>query len=114
MKRTIPFNAFGADQTIYFDISRLVQFERLMGKSIMSILASGDVGLNFIVNGLVIGLKHHYNNASPQFIENKLDDFFSNGGTIDEVTIPIIQAITASGIFGKEAENEEKNEMNPA
>ena len=114
MKKSIPFEIFGANQYIYFDIKRLMKLEQLLGKSISNIVATHDVTLNFIVNSLMVGMSQHYKETAPQWTE-RVEKFFDGGGSIEELGVPIIRAVIASGIFGKieaeakEDEDEEKN-----
>jgi len=125
MKKTIPFEIIEKNQTIYFDILRLAELERILGKSITDIVHSGEAGINFCLAGMQAGLKHHYFQEGPAFYAEKMGEYISRGGRLDDVAIPIIRAIMASGIFGKgaaektekkiaEAEaSEEKNEQSP-
>jgi len=109
MKKSIPFEIIEKNQTIYFDILRLAELERLLGKQITDIVHSGDAGINFCLAGMQAGLKHHYFNSAPSFYAEKIGEFIDKGGKLDDVAIPIIRAIMASGIFGKEvAEKTEK------
>jgi len=109
MKKSIPFEIIEKNQTIYFDVMRLAELERILGRSITDIVKSGDAGINFCLAGMQAGLKHHYFNKTPDFYAEKFGEFIENGGKLDEVAIPVIRAIMASGIFGKEmAEKTEK------
>ncbi len=108
MKKTVPFDCFGAGQTIYFDITRLGELEKVLGDSIINVVRRQDAGVNFCIAGLLIGLKHHYNRPTPALMAEKIEEFLDNGGTLDDLALPIVQAILASGIFGK-ADPERKN-----
>jgi len=109
MKKTIPFEIIEKNQTIYFDILRLAELERILGRSITEIVRSGDAGINFCLAGMQAGLKHHYFQATPESYAEKLGEYFEKGGVLDDVAIPIIRAIMDTGIFGKSvAEKTEK------
>lgn len=108
MKRTIPFDHFGAGQTIYFDITRLGELEKALGDSIINVVRRQDAGVNFCIAGCLTGLKHHYNRPTPALMAEKIEEFLDNGGTLDDLALPIVQAILATGIFGK-AGPERKN-----
>ncbi len=113
MKKTVPFEVFGANQFIYFDINRLMRLEQLLGKSITHIVAVHDITIDFLVKSLMVGLSHHSRDNAAQWT-NKLKKFFGGGGSIEELAEPILLAIIGSGIFGKietddEEEGEEKN-----
>jgi len=103
MKKTIPFDLFEQGQTIYFDILRLAEFEKAMGAPIQQIIQSGNAGINFCLAGLQVGLKHHNRRVTPAFYADKISEYLDEGGTIDDIAVPIIRAIVASGLFGKEA-----------
>jgi hypothetical protein len=113
MKKTIPFELFGANQYIYFDILRLVELEKMYGSSIIKLVAEQDVSINFCLSALVIGMKQHYHKATPVFFAEKLEKYLEDGGGINDVITPIVQAIISSGLFGKsDSEDEiEKNEL---
>ena len=104
MIKSIPFEVFGSNQFLYFDIKRLMRLEQLLGRSISNIVATHDISLNFIVNAAMVGLSHHSKETAAQWAA-KVEQFFYGGGSIEELAVPIIQAIIASGIFGK-IENE--------
>jgi hypothetical protein len=108
MKKTIPFNLFNEEQTIYFDIPRLEELELKLGDSILNVVRNGNAGIRFCIAGLKVGLKHH---IKPEIIIEKVEQYFDNGGNLDELSIPIIRAVLASGIFGKPEtkESERKN-----
>ncbi|OON87809.1 hypothetical protein [Pyramidobacter sp. C12-8] len=112
MRHEIVFDHFGEDQRIYFDIGRLAALEKLMGTSIQKIIAEGNVGINFVLFGLTVGLGHHYGNRSA--IQRKLEEYFAAGGDLNEIAATIVRAVVASGIFGKaesaDPEPDEKND----
>lgn len=113
MKKSVPFEVFGENQFIYFDIMRLAQLEQAMGRSIFQIISSGEAGINFCLNALTVGLRHHYSKASPQLFAEKIGKYLEEGGELDNIAVLIVKAIILSGIFGKgitdEEEGEEKN-----
>jgi hypothetical protein len=102
MKRSIPFEIFGPNQTIYYDIMRLAELEKALGCSITEVIQKQDAGINFCLTALPIGMKHHYHKATPLYFAEKIEEYIANGGSLDEIAVPIIKAILASGIFGKE------------
>ena len=109
MKKTIPFEVFGANQFIYFDINRLMRLEQLLGKSITHIVAVHDITIDFLVKSLMVGLSHHSRDNAAQWT-NKLKKFFDDGGSIEELAEPILLAIIGSGIFGKiETDDDKEN-----
>ena len=112
MKKTIPFELFEENQTIYFDILRLAELEKALGDSIINVVRKQDAGINFCLAGLTVGLKHHYHKATPAVMAEKIENYLDEGGTLDELATPIVMAIVASGIFGRQdGEEERKNAM---
>jgi hypothetical protein len=109
MRKTIPFELFEPNQTIYFDILRLAELETALGTAINNIVRKQDAGINFCIAGLTVGLKHHYHKANPTFYIEKIEQYLESGGTLDDIATPIVRAIVASGIFGKQDEATEKN-----
>lgn len=107
MIKVVPFEIFEPGQTIFFDIARLAQFEKVMGTSLVKILQNDETGINFCLAGLMIGMKHHYPRGTMPFFAEQLDAFFENGGTLIEVNVPIIEAIMA--VWGTKKESESKN-----
>lgn len=109
MEKTIPFNLFKEEQNIYFNIKRLEKMELILGEPINNTIRKGNVGIHFCLAGLLVGLQHDHPKATDDFYCDKIDEYFDNGGTLDELATPIVRAILASGIFGKKENQEEKN-----
>lgn len=111
MKKTIPFELFEPNQYIYFDILRLAEFEKALGMSIIEIVKRQEAGLNFCLTALPIVLKHHYFKATPLFFAEKIEEYLEKGGSLEEIALPIIKAIFASGVFGKEVNQQVNGDM---
>lgn len=115
MKKTVPFEFFEPGQYLYFDTMRLVQLEKLLGKSLIKILGEAvnnqDLGLDFALAGISIGLKHHYPRATEQFFAEKLDTYFENGGTIPDLVAPILEAVVSLWDKGKGASEKNVEEV---
>ncbi len=105
MKKNIPFTLFGENQYIMFDILRLAELERALGMPINQVVQRQDAGVNFCLTALPIGMKQHYR-PDPKIYADKIEQYLEQGGAIDEIAIPIVKAIIASGIFGKTAQEE--------
>jgi hypothetical protein len=102
MKRTIPFDLFGEKQELCFTIAGIAVLERALGKSIQQIVASQAAGFDFCLNALPICLK----NIQPQLYVKKIEEYLDvEGHSIDDIALPIIHAICASGALGKAASN---------
>lgn len=117
MRKTIPFDLFRQGDTLYFNILRLQELERLLNKPIMEIIEKQYMGIDFCLAGLQVGLKHNYPRANAQFFAAKIEEYMDDGkGSIDPFIVAIISAIMASGILSKatakkteENEEQEKN-----
>lgn len=102
MKNTIPFDLFGEKQELCFTISGIAALERALGKSIQQIAASQAAGFDFCLNALPICLK----NINPHLYVKKIEEYMDvEGHSIDDIALPIIHAIVASGAMGKAASN---------
>ena len=110
MKKTVPFNFFEEGQTIYFDIKRLAELEQVMGIPITSIAALHSTSAKFCLAGLRVGLQHHFSSGTSDLFADKIDECFEKGTTLDQLVVPIIQAIYESGVFGK-AKNDNKESV---
>lgn len=106
MQKTVPFEVFGMNQYLKFDIIRLAELEMALGQSLPMILKSGNAGVNFCLRALPIALKQHYHKASPEMFAPMIEKYLDEGGSLDDLAMPIVLAIARSGILGKAAENE--------
>lgn len=102
MKKTVPFETFGANQYLMFDILRLAELERVIGKSIDQLLNTQDVGIDFALKALPIAMKQHYNRETPEFFAAKIEEHLESGGTFNDISVPLVRALLVSGILGKE------------
>lgn len=100
MKRKIPFDLFGEKQELVFTISTIAELEMVLGKSIQQIVQSMNAGVSFCLAALPICLKR----IQPQMYVKKIEDYLDvEDHSIDDIAIPIIHAICASGALGKTA-----------
>ena len=100
--KQVPFNVFGENEYLYYDIGRLIQVENQTGKSATDIIIKQDLNLGFITVLLSVGLRHH-GLKSPQWYADKLSDKFSRFEiTLDDVAVPIAKALIGTGIMGKQ------------
>lgn len=118
MKKTVPFELFGANQYLMFDIIRLAEFEKAMGISVLAMVQGMDIGVRFCVTALPIAMRQHYHKATPQMFAEKITEYLSEPGrSINDIALPLVEAISLTGVFGTpdladdSGENEnEKNE----
>jgi hypothetical protein len=98
MKRTIPFDLFGEKQELCFTIGGLAELERKLGKPIQQIIASENAGFDFCLSALPICLER----IQPHLYEEKIEQYINEDEhTINDIAIPIIQAIVVKGALGK-------------
>ncbi len=113
MKKTVPFEIFGPNQYLMFDIGRLAELEQALGHSIIDVAVKQDIGVNFCLTALPIAMKQHYR-PDRNLFANKIEEFIENGGSISDITVPLVKAIAATGIFGKiEAADDETDKSEP-
>lgn len=111
MKKTVPFELFRPGEEIYFNIVRLAELEKKINKPIVEIVGTSYIGIDFCLAGIEVGLKQHYPRTTKEQFAEMMGKYLEEGGTLDEIAVPIIKAIMASGIFGqqKEEQQEAKN-----
>lgn len=97
--KNIDFDYFGEDQYIYFNIQRLMEIERITGKSTGDIIKNQDLNFNILTVLLSVGLKHH-GIKNPQWYAEKLQVLLDNGMNIEELSIGVVKALIGSGIIG--------------
>lgn len=100
MKKTVPFEIFGANQYLMFDLIRLAALERVLGKSIPNVIASGDIGVDVVLKSLPIAMQQHYFNKPVEFWADLVEKYIDEGGSLDEIAVPIVRAIMVSGVLG--------------
>jgi len=99
MKKTIPFKLFGSDEKLCFTILTIAELEMALGKSIQQIVTSQNAGISFCLTALPICLKR----INPHLYVQKIEEYLDvEGHVIDDIAVPIIHAIAASGALGKE------------
>lgn len=110
MKKTIPFNLFGKQQELRFTIKGLAELERAQGKTIQQMVSYDDAGFNFCLNALPICLER----INPHIYEEKIEKYLEvEGRAINDIAIPIIEAIAISGALGKRVADSVAKKYNP-
>jgi hypothetical protein len=100
MKKTVPFELFEENQYLMLDILRLAELERAMGCTVIDIAQRRDAGVNFCLTALPIAMKQHYR-PDPTFYAAKIEAYLESGGILDDIAVPLVKAIAASGVFGQ-------------
>ena len=103
MKRTVPFEIFGPNQYLQFDILRLAVLEDAIGRPIVDVVKRQDIGISFAIKALPIAMSQHYHNATPVDFAKKIEEYLEGDGRNFEtdIGVPLVKAILASGFLGK-------------
>lgn len=102
MKNKIPFNLFGEEQELSFTITAIPALERALGKSVSQIVHSQNAGFDFCLSALPLCLKQ----LNPHLYIKKIEEYLDvEGHYIEDIAVPIIHAILASGALGKVAKD---------
>lgn len=103
--KKIACNLFGENQTIYFNIGRLMQLEVLLKKPILRVITDG-FGLTELTAAYSIGLQHE-KTRKAQWYAAKMQELLDEGGfSYEDFVQPVMHAIIASGLLGREAYEE--------
>ena len=116
MLKELAFDLFEEGQTIYFDMRRLRTLEKLFGRSLVSesFLPNARLTIDETISGLKIGLQHHYPNATSEFYDEKIEEYFDKSGKgIGTIADLVLKAMIASGVHGKELDNVVNNKKEP-
>ncbi len=116
MLKELAFDLFEEGQTIYFDMRRLRALEKLFGRSLVSesFLPNARLTIDETISGLKIGLQHHYPNATSEFYDEKIEEYFDKSGKgIGTIADLVLKAMIASGVHGKELDNVVNNKKEP-
>ena len=110
METTVPFNLFGKEEKLQFDIKKALELEAVLGKPIQQIARVESAGLTFCLAALPIGLKR----LNPHIYMKKIEEYLNvEGNTIDDIAIPIIYALALSGVLGGTVKNNVKRILYP-
>ena len=103
MLNKIPFTLFGNDDEIYFNNARIMQLEKAMDKSVITLIKE-PLSLSFVMIGLQIGLMHTY---KPSKVAEHINRLFDEGdASLAVLAAPLAKAILATGILGADLRDE--------
>lgn len=100
MKNTIPFTLFGGKQEIGFTILDIRTLERALEKPVQLIFKNAILGVDLCLSALPILL-----NMSENQVVGKIEKYLNGGGTIDQLAMPIVSALSVTGVIGKSAKD---------
>jgi hypothetical protein len=99
--KKIPFEYFGANQEIYFDIGRYSVIEGIAQKPIGDIV---NMSLNVTNLAILISVGlQHYGRKDAQWYMQKMQALIDDGVEINEIQTAVVKAIIGSGILGRAA-----------
>lgn len=105
MAKKIDFPAMGEGKQIYFGISKLQKLEEVLNKPLGEIMQGFDkLNIKYMVTFLRVGMSHD-GYKSEQYWQDRLDEAFEKGYTLEDIQTPIMKAIVASGLLGNAAYN---------
>lgn len=99
--KKVNYEFFGEGQDIYFNIGRLAAVENLSKVSIGKMIAEEHLNLNHLAAFLAVGLSHHQK-KTPQWYLDKVQELLDEGVSIEDINLPVVKALAASGIMGKQ------------
>lgn len=101
--KKIEFPLFGEGEYMYLNIGRLIDIERMTGKSVGELLRTQNLDLGFLTVVLSVALRHH-KLRTPQWYAEKMQQLVDDGHDLEtEIQIPVLKCIVGSGIVGKAA-----------
>lgn len=99
--KKIEFPLFGENEYMYLNIGRLIDIERMTGKSAGEIIRSQNLDLGLLTIILSVALRHH-KMRNPQWYAEKMQELVDEGVDIEtDIQIPVVKCIAGSGILGK-------------
>lgn len=99
--KSVNYEVFGFGQDIYFNIGRLAMVENVGKCPIGEIISQNYLNLNHLAVLISVGLSHHQK-RTPAWYLDKIQELVDQGVTIEEIHQPVVKALAASGIMGKE------------
>lgn len=99
--KKIEMPLFGEGEYMYLNIGRLIDIERMTGKSAGEIVRGQNLDLGLLTIILSVALRHH-KMRTPQWYADELQKLVDEGHDLEmEVQVPVAKCIAASGILGK-------------
>ena len=86
--KKIEFPLFGENEFMYLNIGRLIDIERMAGKSAGEIIRSQNLDLGLLTIILSVALRHH-KMRTPQWYADKMQKLIDEG--IDESRLYIVE-----------------------
>lgn len=101
--KKVKVDFFGAEEEIYFDISRIMEVEKATGLSIGQIIMSQQLNMSNLAVLLMIGMKHTTHKKTVPNWAEEIEKALNDGVEIMEIQEAVSKALVGSGILGKAA-----------
>lgn len=101
--KKVKIDFFGAEEEIYFDISRIMEVEKATGLSIGQIIMSQQLNMSNLAVLLMIGMKHTTHKKAVSNWAEEIEKALNDGVEIMEIQEAVSKALVGSGILGKAA-----------
>ena len=99
--KKIEFPLFGENEYMYLNIGRLIDIERMTGKSAGEIIKSQNLDLGLLTIILSVALRHH-KMRTPQWYAEEMQKLVDKGCDLEiDIQMPVVKCIAGSGILGK-------------
>lgn len=99
--KKIEFPLFGESEYMYLNIGRLIDIERMTGKSAGEIIKSQNLDLGLLTVILSVALRHH-KMRTPQWYAEQMQKLVDEGLDLEtDIQMPVVKCIAGSGILGK-------------
>lgn len=113
--RTLNGNVYfetmdGEEKTFRLDFNAIADLEALLGKGIASLISDENVGFNIIRGFYWAGLKFKDKGMTVQRAGNFVQSELNKGRSIEDLMIPVTEAMIASGIVDRAEVGEENDE----
>lgn len=106
MVRKVPFELFGEGQYLRFDIGKFMIVEQIMKKPIGELLkGSTQLDLTLLTILLHVGVRTdgEFQAKSLEWYADKIQELLLDGHGMEEIQLPVIRAVAATGILGHTA-----------
>lgn len=105
--RSVAFDLFDRPRNLRFDVNALADLEDRAKAGIAQLFSEERIGLNALRLMLWAGLKHEDRTLTVERVGDMLSEYLSKGGSLEEVTQILSEAVEACGLFERADQNKE-------
>lgn len=107
MEGKTPITLAGKEHALFFDVNAVAELEDQydLEASVSACIAEGRFSHGLIRALLAAGLSHDGRRVSKQGAGRLIQDHLDSGGSLADIAGGLVDAITASGIYGKPEKN---------